>query len=168
MKENKSLFIISQQFRALLENNYDRDDLSETEQKEIIESITNELKTKTDSVASYARKLKLDIENAKTEHDRIKKILEQRKAKAERFNDYILMCMDIMQESSIEGETSKLTIRKPSKVINIYDESKIPTQYLIEQTTVKVDKLSIKEMLKNGHEIKGARLEDGKRSVSVK
>lgn len=165
MKENKSLFIISQQFRALLENNYDRDDLSETEQKEIIESITNELKTKTDSVASYARKLKLDIENAKTEHDRIKKILEHRKAKAERFNDYVLMCMDIMQESSVEGKTDKIVVKKPSKVVNIIDENKIPSQYIIENTSFKIDKLKIKEMLKNGHIVEGAKLDDGKRSV---
>ena len=162
----KSLFNISQNLRNVIEN--DHDEISETEQRELIETVMNELKTKTDSVASYARKLKSDIEVAKTELDRIKNILEQRKNKAEKFNDYVLMCMDIMQESSIEGETSKLTIRKPSKVINIYDESKIPTQYLIEQTTVKVDKLSIKEMLKNGHEISGAKLEDGKRSVTFK
>ena len=116
----KSLFNISQNLRNVIENNFD--EISETEQRELIETITNELKTKTDSVTSYARKLKADIEVAKTELDRIKKILDQRKNKAEKFNDYVLMCMDIMQESSIEGETSKLTIKKPNKVINIYDE----------------------------------------------
>ena len=168
MKENKSLFNISLELKNVLENSYDREDISETEQKQILETITGELKNKADSVAAYARKLKTDINNAKEELDRIKKILEQRKNKAERFNDYIVTCMDVMQESSIEGDTSKIVLRKPSKVVTITDEKQIPAQYLIEQTTVKIDKLSIKEMLKNGHEVQGATLEDGKRSVTFK
>lgn len=168
MEQHKSLFKISNEFRSLIESSFEIENTDEVDQKELLDAIKNELKDKADSVAAYARKLKADIETAKSEMDRIKQILDQRKRKAEKYNEYILMCMDIMQESSVEGETSKISVRKPSKVVTIVDEKKIPLKYLIEQTTVKVDKLKIKEMLKNGHEIEGAKLEDGKRSVTFK
>lgn len=168
MEQNKSLFKISNEFRSIIDSGLDLENTDQAYQEEIMNPLLDELKNKADSVAAYARKLEADIETAKSELDRIKRIFDQRKRRAEKYNKYVLMCMDIMQESFVEGETSKISVRKPSKVVTIVDEKKIPLKYLIEQTTVKVDKLSIKEMLKNGHEIEGAKLQDGKRSVTFK
>jgi hypothetical protein len=166
MQNKKSLYVITIELRMLMQNSFD--DISESEQKHLIDTLSNELKEKTDSVASYCRMLEHQIMAAKDEYDRIKKILDQRKNRLDKFKEYLVVCMDVLQESKLTGETSSIALRKPSKVVSIYDETLIPPQYLLEKKTVSVDKASIKEMLKNGHEIKGARLEDGKRSVNVK
>lgn len=162
--DKKSLFQISTKLKDLFESSFDNDEQTE----EIKKFLQSELVQKTDSVAAYSRHLKYKIDVAKAEIERMKKILDQNKRKFEKYQEYVLFCMDIMQESSIEGDTSKISIRKPSQVVNVIDEKKIPINFFMQETTTKLDKLSLKEALKNGAEIAGAKLVDGKRTLTVK
>jgi hypothetical protein len=58
----------------------------------------------------------------------------------------------------------KLSFRN-STAVNITDETHIPAEYIIVET--KVDKMKLKEALKNGEEIKGAELVTNK-SIQIR
>ena len=59
-------------------------------------------------------------------------------------------------------------LRKPSKIVIIDDESKIPQRYMGYKTEINVRKAAIKQAIKDGAEVKGAHLEDGKTTITIK
>lgn len=164
-EQKQSLFNLSHELRNLLEN---FDQIDDDANAAAIEEIKGLLSSKTDAVAEYHRVLKYEIDIAKAELDRIKAIYERRQKRLARYQEYILTCMDALQESKLKGELSSVTVRKPSRAVEIYDEKKLPINFVFSETVTKVDKAGIKEALKNGEIIDGAKLVDGKRGLTIK
>lgn len=123
---------------------------------------------KTDSCAFVVQKLEDNIEAAKKRKKEIDEFIKRQEKSLERFESYIMLIMEKMDKSSIEGLLHKFTIRKPSKVVDVFDESVIPPEFKTVEVVTKVDKMAIKEKLKNDETVMGARLLDGKKTIQVK
>ena len=65
----------------------------------------------------------------------------------------------------ITGDFGSISIRKPSQVLLIENESRIPEEFCHYEK--KINNAAVKEALKEG-QVEGARLVDGKRSVMIK
>jgi hypothetical protein len=133
-----------------------------------LDILQQQLLEKTDSITAYARKLEGEINVASAELDRIKTIHSNKKKELERYNAYVKTCMDMLGQREIKGELSKVIIRKPSKVVNIVNESLVPLEYVTVEEVKKIDKNTLKAALKNGYAIEGVELVDGASKVSFK
>jgi|GEM_PF-425743 len=153
-------------FRDIAENGGELTELNEDRLTEL----KTVLKDKTDNVVAWARKQDNFVQAI---DERVKELMELRakvSASSDKFNAYILTCMDILGEVKIEGDFDKVQIDKPRQICVIEDESKIPIEYVSTQTKTisKVDKGAILKALKNGEEIPGARIGSGTRKVKFK
>ena len=156
-----SLYEISANLRELFERSFESED-----DQDFKAELEQELTGKTDSVAAYYRKMQADILNAENEKKRINDILTVRKNKLTRYKEYIYNCLDLLQVNSIEGDNSKLSFRKGVAKLSILDEKKIPINFI--KTVNSIDKAMLKEALKNGEIIDGAKLIDGDKSLIIK
>lgn len=146
-----------------IENALDSEDNQKT-QSELIELI----QTKVDSVVYFAQSQE-DLLEAFDK--RIKELQEAKKivsSRNERFEKYIISCLDLLQTQSLKGTLSTISLRKPSQIVEIYDEGLLSPELFRTKSIIEVDKETIKEKIKNGQEIQGAKLIEGKRTVSFK
>ena len=135
-----------------------------------LQTLSDQLTKKTDSVIEWVKSIEDKINNI---NSRITELNEYKKSmirSLENFNRYVVDSMDVMGVVKLEGEYGKISIRKPSQVLDVYDENKIPIEYIskviIEET--KIDTKKIKDLLKSGEIIDGAQLIQGKRNASFK
>lgn len=158
-----SLFHIEKELNELLEG------LSgEIDDKNLaIVNLTDALMKKTDQVSSYRESL-LNYQlllNAKILelNDRYKQIDK----KVQNLDEYILSCMAIGERDSFEGSFCKIKKRKPSQAVDIFDEKLIPIDFIkIPEVKPMIMKAEIAKALKQGEIVDGARLIDGKISLT--
>lgn len=95
------------------------------------------------------------------EMQRIKKTAENIE---KRLKERLLQAMMVMEVDKMEIGLRKLSFRN-STAVSITDETHIPAEYIIVET--KVDKMKIKDALKNGEIIPGAELVNN-RSIQIR
>lgn len=98
-----------------------------------------------------------NIDIMKAEEDRIK---QQRQVVAngvERLKKYLIVCMDMAEKKKVTLETGSFAIRDNAPSVEITDENLIPEEYL-EFPAPKPIKNAIKDALKKGKEVPGAKL----------
>lgn len=81
---------------------------------------------------------------------------------------YIATAMDTAGKKSIRAGLHAVTVRKPSKTVEITDESKVPIEYFEFVTSKKFDLSAIKLQLKSEKLVPGAELKTGKPSLLIK
>lgn len=123
---------------------------------------------KTDSCVFVAQKLEDNIEAAKKRKKEIDEFIKRQERSLERLESYIVGIMERMGKDSVEGLLHKITLRKPSKIVDVFDESIVPPEFKTVEVVTKVDKMAIKEKLKKDEVVMGARLLDGKKSLQFK
>ena len=105
---------------------------------------------------------------AKTEMERMKSLADSRQKQADRMKEYISENMKYIGKDKLDLGIFSLTLKKPTKVADIDDESKIPKGYWVEvPATERLDKKALLDALKAGP-VEGARLKDGKRALLIK
>lgn len=160
-----SLFNITKEFEALESMlNIDGGEITEAHE-ELEQYVSKLLVEKTDNYVEFVHKLEAEIEMAA---DRVRKIQAFKKAREnaiERLKNYAHDCLQKMDKTKVTGELGSISIRKPSKVLLIEDELKIPEEFAHYER--KIDSARLKDALKS-EEIEGARLVDGKKSVMIK
>ena len=62
----------------------------------------------------------------------------------------------------------QVTVRAPSKSVEITDASILPPQFVEYETNIKPDKLAIKHQIEAGVEVPGAQIKLGKPSLIIK
>ena len=62
----------------------------------------------------------------------------------------------------------QVTVRAPSKSVEITDINAIPPDFVEYETTIKPDKLAIKHQIEAGIDIPGAQIKIGKPSLIIK
>lgn len=160
------------QITTELKNTLDQIAENEGELSEDTESsldvLSQELLRKTDGVCEWIKSQTDYLGLIRSRIDELKTLKENKERKIERFNQYVIDCLDRLGEVSIEGEFSKIQIRKPSTKVEIIDENEIPLEYVKSKTTITIDKASIAKKLKAGEKVPGARLTLGERKPSYK
>lgn len=165
--KNLSLYNITNSFITLFEK-AEQGELTKEEIEEQGKDLAISLKNKSTSIIGYVRNLDLTSEAIKNEIDRLttmKKAIDNKSAK---FKEYVKQNMEELELQKIDTELGTLSIAKNPASVEIYDESMIADEYKKEKLTVSIDKTAIKNAIKNGKEVQGARLIEDKTSLRIK
>lgn len=165
--KNLSLYNITNSFITLFEK-AEQGELTKEEIEEQGKDLAISLKNKSTSIIGYIRNLDLTSEAIKNEIDRLttmKKAIDNKNAK---FKEYVKQNMEELELQKIDTELGTLSIAKNPASVEIYDESMIADEYKKEKVTVTIDKTAIKNAIKEGKEVEGARLVEDKTSLRIK
>lgn len=165
--KNLSLYNITNSFITLFEK-AEQGELTKEEIEEQGKDLAISLKNKSTSIIGYVRNLDLTSEAIKNEIDRLttmKKAIDNKSAK---FKEYVKQNMEELELQKIDTELGTLSIAKNPASVEIYDESMIADEYKKEKVTVTIDQTAIKNAIKEGKEVEGARLVEDKTSLRIK
>lgn len=164
---NLSLYNITNSFITLFEK-AENEELTQEEIQEQGNELALALKNKSTSIIGYVRNLDLTSEAIKNEIDRLtimKKAIDNKNTK---FKEYVKENMERLDLPKIDTELGTLSIAKNPASVEIFDETLISDEYKKEKVTVSIDKTSIKNALKAGKDVQGARLVEDKTSLRIK
>lgn len=119
---------------------------------------------KLEGCCAYVKQLRGEIETVVGEIVRLRKLMDQLEKRQESFLNYMKFCLQDNQPWK-KGVHS-ISWRK-SEAIEVYDESKIPIQYLREKLVYEADRVQAKQDIKMGAEVPGMRL-ISKQNIQVK
>lgn len=137
--------------------------------KDTLESISGEFEEKAKNCMMIVRQLESDAVSIKAEIERLKCLQDQSVKSAESLKEYIKYGMESIGRDRLDLGIFKLTLKSPTKAVEIVDASVIPEDYWrVIPETKSVDKSLIATMIKTGKEIPGAKLVDGKRALLIK
>ncbi len=165
--KNLSLYNITNSFITLFEK-AEQGELTKEEIEEQGKDLAISLKNKSTSIIGYIRNLDLTSEAIKNEIDRLttmKKAIDNKNIK---FKEYVKQNMEELELQKIDTELGTLSVTKNPASVEVYDENMISDEYKKEKLTVSIDKTAIKNAIKNGKEVQGARLIEDKTSLRIK
>lgn len=82
--------------------------------------------------------------------------------------EYIASRLETAGKKSIRAGLHQVTVRVPSRQVDITDASILPIEFVEYETVVKPDKLAIKHQLDAGISVPGAHIKIGKPSLIIK
>lgn len=147
--ENLKLYQITNGFMAL----NDQDDLSEEEKQELGLQLCDALQNKSANIIAYYQNEMALLDGIDAEIKRLQEYKKATQNKVERYKDYVKSNMELLGIDKIETELGKISIAKSPISVEVVDVDKIPNQYKIVVSDIKVDKQKIKEDFKNTGEI---------------
>lgn len=125
------------------------------------------LNSKADGCYEYVESMKGMIKLAREKKAKITDYITSMTNTLERFNSYMIACLSNSHQDKFTGEFYEIKLRKPSKVLSITNENKIPLEFFSQPDPV-IDKTALKNAYKNGSiEAKGFEMVDGKQSLQL-
>ena len=158
------LYELTQQFKEIER----MEDLDDQTMLDTLESIEGDFLAKGQNVAAYFQNLDADANALKEAESRISARRKAIENKSNSLKEYLLRNMQALGITKIECPEFSITLRKPSEIIEVYDESAVPDVYKVSEITTTTSKTLIKRQLKNGVEVPGARISTGKQSLIIK
>lgn len=132
-------------------------DLDPEVMKDTLDSIEDAIESKAENIAKLVRNLESDVSAYKEEEDRLKTKRQATENKVKWLKTYLEDNMKLTRKTKFKSGMFNFSIQKNPASVNITDEKIIPGEFLIPQPP-KVDKTSLKEILKRGIEVPGAEL----------
>jgi len=149
--------------KALLDEGLTVDDIADT-----LEGIELEFNDKAEKMLYLVNNMQSDIDQI---DDEIKRLTENKKLisnKQNQLTEYLRSNMELSGIDKIECPLFKITLRKASKIVVIDDQDDLDDEFIKVETKITADKNAIKAAIKEGREVIGAHLEDGKRGLTIK
>lgn len=132
-----------------------------------LESISGEFEEKADSTACVVKALDAQARAIKAEADTLSQRAKTMSVRADRLKSYLYQQMSLAGKKKIETARNVLSIRKTPASVRFGDEDKFiqwavknHPEYL-RQKPPEVDKSAVRDALKAGVQLPGARLESG-------
>lgn len=132
-------------------------DLDPEVMQDTLDSIEDAIENKAENIAKLIRNLESDVSAYKEEEDRLKTKRQATENKVKWLKTYLEDNMKLTGKTKFKSGMFNFSIQKNPASVNITDEKIIPEEFLIQQPP-KVDKTSLKEILKRGIEVPGAEL----------
>ena len=132
-------------------------DLDPEVMQDTLDSIEDAIENKAENIAKLIRNLESDVAAYKEEEDRLKTKRQATENKVKWLKTYLEDNMKLTGKTKFKSGMFNFSIQKNPASVNITDEKAIPEEFLIQQPP-KVDKTSLKEILKRGIEVPGAEL----------
>ena len=130
---------------------------------ETLDALQEERDRKIEGVALYVKELDAEATAIKAEEEALKERRKRKERQIEGFKGWLKRALD---GHKFETPKTAVTFRKSVRVTS-ENEEKAPDQYMLVKTTMSVDKMRIKEDLKNGKEVEGWYLQENS-NISVK
>ncbi len=161
---NLSLYELSSTYLKALDDLTDPElDLPIEAVNDTLEALGDEMETKAINVTKFMRNMEATakaIKEAEAEMTKRRKLLENR---IKWMKDYLKGSMEHTGITKIECPYFKLSIQKNPASVIITNEKLIPEQFKEQVISLKIDKTAIKNCLKAGKAITGAKLINGTR-----
>lgn len=154
---NDSLFTITAALRDALDNMEIDEETGEILNADAIDEAEEAFEDKVDGVACYIKGLGALAEGIHKERMNLADRERATANKAARLKDYLANCLDAAGRPKFESERNRLSFRR-SKRVDIFDESKLPEDFVVRVETARPDKKAIKDAIESGEEIEGAAL----------
>lgn len=154
---NDSLFNITVALRDALDNMEIDEETGEILNADAIDEAEAAFEDKVDGVACYIKETEA---LASAIHDEIVRLKAREQAaanKAMRLREYLEGCMTAAGRDKFESGRNRLSFRR-SKRVDIFDESKLPEDFIVRVETARPDKKAIKDAIESGEEVDGAAL----------
>lgn len=156
-----ALFLLAAEHRALSDKLHDLD-LDDQTIADTLEGESGDLIEKGKNVAAVFRNLESDAKQIKEAEQQL---AERRKAiekRAESLRNYLKTNMEIAGIQKIECPWFVVSIAQNPESVTVDDESAIPRDYFKEiPATFQLDKALVKQAIKDGFDVPGARLTRG-------
>lgn len=110
---------------------------------------------KLENIGCYIKNLEAEIEAIKAEKDKLMERAKAKEKKVERLKDYVAVNLINNNELKFDSPRVSYSFRK-SEQVDVRDESKIPSDYMVTKTKIEPDKTAIKKAIKEGIAIDGA------------
>jgi hypothetical protein len=153
----KSLFNIQKEYLQIAEQLQDNGGELTPELETALAINQEELTVKAGGYASVIRYLDSYIEAGKSEKERIEKLVKTAENTRDRLKETIKNAMQMYGVEKIECGLTKIGFRK-SEAVEVTDESWLDDYYFDTKTTKTVSKMRIKEALKMGKTVNGAKI----------
>jgi hypothetical protein len=117
-----------------------------------------QLEQKARGYGFVVKQMESDVSIIDAEIKRLGELKKARLKTIERLETTVSNAMQLYQINKLETPTLKISFRK-SESVEIDNEAEISAQFLKEKTTYTIDKTAIKEAIKKGEVVIGARLQ---------
>ena len=117
----------------------------------------HELEVKSVNYSFVIKDINDEISIINAEIDRLKDLKKVRENALERLKTNISNAMQLFQVDEIKTPLIKINFRK-SEAVEVDNMALLDVKFLNEKVTITVDKMAIKEAIKNGEDVNGARL----------
>lgn len=130
--------------------------------EDTLESINDTIELKADGYARIIRNLEANAVALKVEIDRLTNRRRSIENSIDRLKENLKVSMMQMDKLKIKTELFNITVANNPLAVNVIDEKLIPEEYFKVEIIRKLDKFSLRDAIKNGEEIQGAELTQGK------
>jgi len=163
-----SLFTLTNQYLQLADKlaagDFDAETVADTIEAS---GLTDDIAQKAQNLEYVARSAETYLPAIDAEIARLTALKAHRVKVAQGLRDYLMNSMQRMQIERIECPMFAISIRSNPPSVDVFDQQQLPIDYMVspERPPDRPDKALIKEALKAGHEIPGARLTQSQRLV---
>lgn len=158
-----ALYQIANDFAKLTDSGMEPELIADT-----LDAIEWELEGKVEQILAICKN---ELAMVAALKDEAKNLTERAKATENRIasmKEYIALSLDAAGKKTLKAGIHQVTVRAPSKSVEITDANALPTDFVEYETTIKPDKLAIKHQLEAGIEVPGALIRLGKPSLIIK
>lgn len=151
------LYEIKEQFMTLLDMDIDEQTMSDT-----LESLQGDFEDKADNIACLIKALEAEVYAIKVEADKLKERASQKQVKADSLKQYLYNTFKTLNMDNIETPRNIIQVKKNPESVEVQDGfmewAVINRRELLSFKEPTPNKIAIKEAIKNGSAVVGARL----------
>jgi hypothetical protein len=144
------------------------EEMSAEEMSDCLDSIECAFEDKANNILAFTNGLDSDVKAIDEEIKRLQTRKTAIKNRSDSFKDYLRMNMERTGITKLQHPLFSVTLGKPTKTANIFDEALLPDDYVNVDVVSKPDKRKILAELKDGADIPGAELSEGKSRLLIK
>jgi len=158
-----ALYHIANDFAKLTDSGMEPEMIADT-----LDSIEWELEAKVEQILAVCKNESAHADALREESKRLAERARLSENRVARLKEYVARSLETAGKKSITAGLHEVTVREPSRSVEITDSGALPPQFVEYETTIKADKLAIKKLIDAGQEVPGAIIKVGKPSLIIK
>ena len=162
-QETVTLFDIVETFRQLLEC---QEDFEKEDFEKAWNNVEGSFESKADSIGAVIKTLEGEVDILGKEIERLKSRKASREKRIADVKEYLYTAMQALNKQNVKTARFTFYMTSPQKKVDILDLDAIPKEFI--KITTTPDKTKIAKALKEGANIPGATLVDGKSSLGMR
>lgn len=157
------LYELANEFAALSNSDMEPEMIADT-----LEGLDFEIEVKIENCLALIKNELADAEALKAEAAKLTERARMANNRVDRIKEYIAASLETAGKKSLKAGVHQVSIRAPSKSVEILDSGSLPPELVDYETLIKPDKLAIKKKLEAGISVPGAQIKTGKPSLIIK
>lgn len=157
------LYEVANDYARLMDSDMEPGMIADT-----LEGIEGELTDKISQLLAVCKNLSALSDALKAESSSLSARAKTADNQIASIKEYIAKSLELAGKKKITAGLHQVSVRAPSKSVDITDAGALPAELVEYETTIKPDKLAIKHLLDAGKDVPGAQIKIGKPSLIIK